>query len=129
MGTSFAPRLGKGWQKVLGGETGQAPPHACCPLVGGGGGRWSAPATSDQLRGSRGRCKAPEGLRRPQKASEMQGLRRAQRCKAPRLDVGLPPPYMQKAGDSWDISPQFFLDFPQNFRLRTRNQYCTQAIA
>ena len=38
-------------------------------------------------------------------------------------------PYMQKAGDSWDISPQFFLDFPQNFRLRTRNQYCTQAIA
>ena len=22
-----------------------------------------------------------------------------------------------------------FLDFPQNFRLRTRNQYCTQAIA
>ena len=27
--------------------------------------------------------------------------------------------YMQKAGDSWDISPQFFLDFPQNFRLRT----------
>ena len=23
----------------------------------------------------------------------------------------------------------FFLDFPQNFRLRTRNQYCTQAIA
>ena len=20
--------------------------------------------------------------------------------------------YMQKAGDSWDISPQFFLDFP-----------------
>ena len=22
----------------------------------------------------------------------------------------------------------FFLDFPQNFRLRTRNQYCTQAI-
>ena len=38
-------------------------------------------------------------------------------------------PYMQKAGDCWDISPQFFLDFPQNFRLRTRNQYCTQAIA
>ena len=38
-------------------------------------------------------------------------------------------PYMQKAGDSCDISPQFFLDFPQNFRLRTRNQYCTQAIA
>jgi len=38
-------------------------------------------------------------------------------------------PYMQKVGDSWDISPQFFLDFPQNFRLRTRNQYCTQAIA
>ena len=37
-------------------------------------------------------------------------------------------PYMQKAGDSCDISPQFFLDFPQNFRLRTRNQYCTQAI-
>ena len=37
--------------------------------------------------------------------------------------------YMQKAGDSWDISPQFFLDFPQNFRLRTRSQYCTQAIA
>ena len=37
--------------------------------------------------------------------------------------------YMQKAGDSGDISPQFFLDFPQNFRLRTRNQYCTQAIA
>ena len=37
--------------------------------------------------------------------------------------------YMQKAGDSWDISPQIFLDFPQNFRLRTRNQYCTQAIA
>ena len=31
--------------------------------------------------------------------------------------------YMQKAGDSWDISPQIFLDFPQNFRLRTRNQY------
>ena len=31
--------------------------------------------------------------------------------------------YMQKAGDCWDISPQFFLDFPQNFRLRTRNQY------
>ena len=27
---------------------------------------------------------------------------------------------MQKAGDSWDISPQIFLDFPQNFRLRTR---------
>ena len=23
----------------------------------------------------------------------------------------------------------FFLDFPQNLRLRTRNQYCTQAIA
>ena len=39
------------------------------------------------------------------------------------------PPYMQKAGDSWDISPQIFLDFPQNFRLRTRSQYCTQAIA
>ena len=38
-------------------------------------------------------------------------------------------PYMQKAGDSWDISLQIFLDFPQNFRLRTRNQYCTQAIA
>ena len=37
--------------------------------------------------------------------------------------------YMQKAGDSWDISPQIFLDFPQNFRLRTRNKYCTQAIA
>ena len=37
--------------------------------------------------------------------------------------------YMQKAGDTCDISPQFFLDFPQNFRLRTRNQYCTQAIA
>ena len=37
--------------------------------------------------------------------------------------------YMQKAGDCGDISPQFFLDFPQNFRLRTRNQYCTQAIA
>ena len=37
--------------------------------------------------------------------------------------------YMQKAGDSWDISPQIFLDFPQNFRLRTQNQYCTQAIA
>ena len=37
--------------------------------------------------------------------------------------------YMQKAGDSWDISPQIFLDFLQNFRLRTRNQYCTQAIA
>ena len=34
-------------------------------------------------------------------------------------------PYMQKAGDTWNISPQFFLDF----RLRTRNQYCTQAIA
>ena len=30
-------------------------------------------------------------------------------------------PYMQKAGDTWDISPQIFLDFPQNFRLRTRN--------
>ena len=39
------------------------------------------------------------------------------------------PSYMQKAGDSWDISPQIFLDFLQNFRLRTRNQYCTQAIA
>ena len=38
-------------------------------------------------------------------------------------------PYMQKAGDTCDISPQFFLDFPQNFRLRTQNQYCTQAIA
>ena len=38
-------------------------------------------------------------------------------------------PYMQKAGDTCDISPQIFLDFPQNFRLRTRNQYCTQAIA
>ena len=38
-------------------------------------------------------------------------------------------PYMQKAGDCGDISPQIFLDFPQNFRLRTRNQYCTQAIA
>ena len=37
--------------------------------------------------------------------------------------------YMQKAGDCGDISPQIFLDFPQNFRLRTRNQYCTQAIA
>ena len=37
--------------------------------------------------------------------------------------------YMQKAGDTGDISPQIFLDFPQNFRLRTRNQYCTQAIA
>ena len=36
---------------------------------------------------------------------------------------------MQKAGDCGDISPQIFLDFPQNFRLRTRNQYCTQAIA
>ena len=43
--------------------------------------------------------------------------------------AGLTIPYMQKAGDSWDISPQFFLYFPQNFRLRTRNQYCTQAIA
>ena len=41
----------------------------------------------------------------------------------------VPSPYMQKAGDSWDISPQIFLDFLQNFRLRTRNQYCTQAIA
>ena len=40
-----------------------------------------------------------------------------------------PPAYMQKAGDCGDISPQIFLDFPQNFRLRTRNQYCTQAIA
>ena len=40
-----------------------------------------------------------------------------------------PGPYMQKAGDCGDISPQIFLDFPQNFRLRTRNQYCTQAIA
>ena len=38
-------------------------------------------------------------------------------------------PYMQKAGDCGDISPQIFLDFPQNFRLRTQNQYCTQAIA
>ena len=38
-------------------------------------------------------------------------------------------PYMQKAGDCGDISPQIFLDFPQNFGLRTRNQYCTQAIA
>ena len=38
-------------------------------------------------------------------------------------------PYMQKAGDTWNISPQIFVDFPQNFRLRTRNQYCTQAIA
>ena len=37
--------------------------------------------------------------------------------------------YMQKAGDCGDKSLQFFLDFPQNFRLRTRNQYCTQAIA
>ena len=37
--------------------------------------------------------------------------------------------YMQKAGDTCDISPHIFLDFPQNFRLRTRNQYCTQAIA
>ena len=37
--------------------------------------------------------------------------------------------YMQKAGDTCDISLQIFLDFPQNFRLRTRNQYCTQAIA
>ena len=37
--------------------------------------------------------------------------------------------YMQKAGDCGDISSQFFLDFPQNFRLRMRNQYCTQAIA
>ena len=39
------------------------------------------------------------------------------------------PTYMQKAGDCGDISPQFFFNFPQNFRLRTRNQYCTQAIA
>ena len=30
---------------------------------------------------------------------------------------------MQKAGDCGDISPQIFLDFPQNFRLRKRNQY------
>jgi len=37
--------------------------------------------------------------------------------------------YMQIAGDTCDISPQFFLNFPQNFRLRTWNQYCTQAIA
>ena len=37
--------------------------------------------------------------------------------------------YMQKAGDTCDISQQIFLDFPQNFRLRTRNQYCAQAIA
>ena len=37
--------------------------------------------------------------------------------------------YMQKAGDCGDKSPQIFLDFPQNFRLRTRNQYCAQAIA
>ena len=36
---------------------------------------------------------------------------------------------MQKAGDTCDISPQIFLNFLQNFRLRTRNQYCTQAIA
>ena len=36
---------------------------------------------------------------------------------------------MQKAGDCGDISPQIFLDFTPNFRLRTRNQYCTQAIA
>ena len=33
----------------------------------------------------------------------------------------MPYAYMQKAGDTCDISPQFFLDFPQNFRLRTRN--------
>ena len=31
--------------------------------------------------------------------------------------------YMQKAWDCGDISPQIFLDFPQDFRLRTRNQY------
>ena len=37
--------------------------------------------------------------------------------------------YMQKAGDTWDISPQICFGFPQNFRLRTRNQYCTKAIA
>ena len=34
--------------------------------------------------------------------------------------------YMQKAGDCGDCG---ILDFPQNFRLRMRNQYCTQAIA
>ena len=45
------------------------------------------------------------------------------------IDLVTNQPYMQKAGDCWDISPQIFLDFPQNFRLRTRNQYCTQAIA
>ena len=39
--------------------------------------------------------------------------------------TAIPTAYMQKAGDTWDISPQIFLDF----RLRTRNQYCTQAIA
>ena len=37
--------------------------------------------------------------------------------------------YMQKAGDTGDISPPIFLDFSPNFRLKTRNQYCTQAIA
>ena len=47
----------------------------------------------------------------------------------PRVQSSCLEPYMQKAGDSWDISPQIFLDFRQNFRLRTRNQYCTQAIA
>ena len=45
------------------------------------------------------------------------------------LDLSATITYMQKAGDTWDISPPFFFDFPQNFRLRTRNQYCTQAIA
>ena len=47
----------------------------------------------------------------------------------PSLPNGQLHTYMQKAGDCGDISPQIFLDFPQNFRLRTRNQYCTQAIA
>ena len=45
------------------------------------------------------------------------------------LDIVGEGAYMQKAGDTWDISPQFFLDFLQNFRLRMRNQYWTQAIA
>ena len=36
-----------------------------------------------------------------------------------------PTPYIQKSRVSGDLISANFLDFPQNFRLRTRHQYCT----
>ena len=50
-------------------------------------------------------------------------FRKKQACKAGRWDENyqsLTDPYMQKTGDGGDAVPANFLDFPPNFRLRTR---------